>query len=79
MTAVCVYTAPWYWHRERMGGYGEKTVVSPVPWYPLVSLVPLVFLCGSVPHLFYPLICRWAFQLLPCPGCVKSVEVNVGV
>ena len=41
----------------------------------------VVFHCIYVPHLLYPLICRWTFRLLPCPGycIVNSAAMNIGV
>ena len=32
------------------------------------SIPSFLFMTETVPHLLYPLICRWTFRLFPCLG-----------
>ena len=39
----------------------------------------VIVLCICVPHLLYPFICQWTFNLLPCSGYCNSAAVNIEV
>ena len=42
-------------------------------WHYFILLYDwVIFHCLYVPHLFYPLLCRWTFRLLPGPGYYKQ-------